>query len=96
MPDDRRRSAGMLGRIVNCVRREPVAFQGVIQTSLALLVGFGLIAWTAEQTALAMGFCAALLGFLARSQVTPTTAAPAEAAKTEAAAAGPDEAARLA
>jgi hypothetical protein len=80
----------MLGRFVNCVRREPVAVQGIIQTSLALLVGFGLIAWTTEQTALAMGFAAAVLGFLARSQVTPTTQTPAEPANP---AANADEAA---
>jgi hypothetical protein len=95
----------MLSKIVNCVRREPVAFQGVVQASLAVLVGFGLIAWTAEQTALAMGFCAAILGFLARSQVSPTAATPAKPANTgthpatdtnPAADTNPDEAARIA
>jgi hypothetical protein len=93
----------MLSKIVNCVRREPVAFQGVVQASLAVLVGFGLIAWTAEQTALAMGFCAAILGFLARSQVSPTAATPANPSSTgtnpttdTTTDTNPDEAARIA
>jgi hypothetical protein len=95
----------MRGKIVDYLRREPVAFQGVVQASLAMLVGFGLISWTAEQTALAMGFCAAILGFLARSQVSPTAATPARPASTGThpvtdptpnAGTNPDEAARIA
>lgn len=53
--------------------REPVMFLALVQTALALGVGFGLDL-TGEQTAAVMAFAAAVLGFLARSQVTPTEA----------------------
>jgi len=51
--------------------REPVMYLTLIQTALALIVGFGLDL-TGEQIALIMAFSAAVLGFVARSQVTPT------------------------
>jgi hypothetical protein len=37
-----------------------------------MLVGFGL-AWTGERVGLVVGFSAAVLGWVARSQVTPNT-----------------------
>lgn len=52
--------------------REPVLYLAVIQAALAAAVGFGL-GWSGEQVALIMGFAAAILGFIARSRVTPVT-----------------------
>ena len=51
--------------------REPVMLMAVIQAGVALAVGFGLN-WSGDQVALVLAFSAALLGFIARSQVTPT------------------------
>lgn len=51
--------------------REPVMFMAVIQTALALGVSFGLHL-TIEQTGAVLAFASALLGFITRSQVTPT------------------------
>lgn len=67
-----------LRKIVDYAKAEPVAFQGVIQAGLALLVGFGLISLTTEQTGLALAFTAALLGLVARRHVTPNAKAAAE------------------
>ncbi len=50
--------------------REPVMYLTLVQTAIALVVGFGLDL-TGEQIALIMAFSAAILGFVARSQVTP-------------------------
>ncbi len=50
--------------------REPVMFLALVQTALALGVGFG-IDLTPEQIGLVLAFSAAVLGFLARSQVSP-------------------------
>jgi hypothetical protein len=63
----------VLGRMVHAVRSEPVACQGVIQSGLAVLVGFGMLGWTAEQTGLVLGLTAAIFGVFARSQVTPNS-----------------------
>jgi len=60
-----------LGKVVACAQAEPVAFQGVLQAGLALLLGFGLISWTTEQTGLALALSAAMLTLVARRQVTP-------------------------
>lgn len=64
-----------LGSVVHCIRTEPVACQGVLQATLAAMVGFGLLAWTAEQTGLVLALSAAIFGVFARSQVTPTSKA---------------------
>ena len=53
-------------RILN----EPVMILALIEAGLALAIGFGLNL-TVEQLALVVAFSAALLGLLARSQVTP-------------------------
>lgn len=55
--------------------REPVMWLAIVQTGLALAAGFGLHL-TGEQIALIMAFSAAVLGFVARSQVTPTETLP--------------------
>ncbi|MFO7531823.1 MAG: hypothetical protein R6W93_05140 [Candidatus Limnocylindrales bacterium] len=49
---------------------EPVLTLAVVQSGVAMLVGFGL-AWSGEQVGLVVGFSAAVLGWIARSQVTP-------------------------
>lgn len=50
--------------------REPVMWLALIQTALALVAGFGL-ELTPEQVGAIMAFSAAVLGFVARQQVTP-------------------------
>lgn len=53
------------------VLNEPIMVLAVLEAGLALAIGFGLN-WTGEQVALVVAFSAALLGVVARSQVTPT------------------------
>lgn len=65
----------VFGRMAHAVRNEPVACQGLIQSGLAVMVGFGMLAWTAEQTGLVLGLTAAIFGMFARSQVTPNAKA---------------------
>lgn len=50
---------------------EPAFTLALVQAALALFVGFGL-QLTPEQMALILAFTAALLGWITRSQVTPT------------------------
>ncbi len=50
--------------------REPVMFMAVIQAGIALAVSFGLNL-DGVQTGAIMAFSAAVLGFIARSKVTP-------------------------
>ena len=57
---------GIMDRIYN----EPVMTLAVVQASITLAVGFGL-GLTGEQVALTSAFAAALLGWVARRQVTP-------------------------
>ena len=52
--------------------REPVMWLAVIQAALAGLIAFG-FDLTADQTAGVMALAAAVLGFVARAQVTPTS-----------------------
>ena len=58
---------GIWGRIVG----EPVMTLALVQAGVLLAVGFGL-QLSSEQIALIGAFTAALLGWLARSRVTPT------------------------
>ncbi len=51
--------------------REPVMYLAVIEAALALVAGFG-FSLDGQQIALIMALAAAVLGFIARSQVTPT------------------------
>ena len=53
--------------------REPVLVLAVVETIIALVVAFGLDL-TAEQVGGIMAVSAAVLGFIARSQVTPVDA----------------------
>lgn len=50
--------------------REPVMWLALIQTALALVAGFGL-ELSPEQVGAIMAFAAAVLGIIARQQVTP-------------------------
>lgn len=67
--------------------REPVLYLALAQAGLALIAGFG-FDLTAQQIGLVMAFVAAVLGILARSQVTPvetlSSAQSREAAVTDA------------
>ena len=51
--------------------REPVAFLAMIQTVLALVLAFG-ITLSQEQVGAILACAAAILGFIARTQVSPT------------------------
>ncbi len=55
---------------VSIFGREPVMYLGLIQAAIALAVAFGLNL-TGEQTGVIMAFSAAVLSFIARSQVSP-------------------------
>lgn len=57
---------GIWGRIVD----EPVLTLALVQAGIALLVSFGL-QWTPEQVGAFLAVTAALLGWIARSRVTP-------------------------
>jgi hypothetical protein len=56
--------------MLTLIKAEPVAFQGVIQTVLALAVAFG-IGLDGQQVGALLAATAALLSFLTRTQVTP-------------------------
>jgi hypothetical protein len=56
------------------IRREPVAFQAVVQMALAFGCAFGL-KLTAEQTAASLALSAAVLAFFTRRAVSPVRAA---------------------
>ena len=58
--------------VQSMLQEEPVLTLAVVQSGVAMLVGFGL-AWTGEQVGLVVGFSAAVLGWIARSQVTPSS-----------------------
>lgn len=60
-----------ISTITRLVRHEPVAFQGCVQATLAALVGFGVVHWSAEQVGLMLAVVAAFLALFTRSQVTP-------------------------
>ncbi|MDN3354685.1 hypothetical protein [Actinomadura sp. DC4] len=58
--------------VTRLIRREPVAFQGCVQATLAALVGFGVITWSSEQVGLMLAVIAAFLALFTRAAVTPT------------------------
>ncbi len=61
----------MLHRHVKTIwGREPVLILAFIQAMIALLSVF-VLHWNAEQTGVMMAFAAAILGLIARSQVSP-------------------------
>ncbi len=49
---------------------EPVMTLAIVQMALALAVSFGL-QWTGEQVGAVVAFAAAILGWVARSRVSP-------------------------
>lgn len=57
-------------RPASWITREPVAVQFVIQSALAMAIGFGLN-WSTEQMGLVLVFTSAVLGLITRQQVTP-------------------------
>ena len=59
-----------LAWIQSMLQSEPVLTLAVVQAGIAMAVGFGL-GWSGEQVALTVSFMAALLGWIARSEVTP-------------------------
>lgn len=63
--------ARMFQKVGDIMKSEPVAFQGLVQSGLALLAGFGIITMTSEQTGLTLALTAAILTLVARRQVTP-------------------------
>ncbi len=62
---------GRLGHAIwDRITNEPVLTLAVIQAGLLMFVAFGLD-WTNDQVALVGAFAAAVLGWIARRQVTP-------------------------
>lgn len=55
--------------------REPAVILGLVSAAIALAVGFGLDV-TPEQVGLIMAAVTAIIGFVTRSQVTPTASTP--------------------
>ena len=56
--------------IIDRIKNEPVLTLALIQAGVAMAVGFGL-QWSGEQVALFVAFASAVLGWIARAQVTP-------------------------
>ncbi len=52
-------------------KREPVAFLACVQTVLGVVLAFG-VSLSQEQVGAIMAAAAAILGFVARTQVSPT------------------------
>jgi uncharacterized membrane protein YjjP (DUF1212 family) len=57
--------------IIKQIQQEPVLFQALIQSSLTLLAGFGVIHMNENQMGLVYAFTASLLAFITRQAVTP-------------------------
>lgn len=53
------------------IKNEPVLVTALVQAVLGLIVAFG-VDLTGEQTAAVLAVTAAVLGFVARSRVSPT------------------------
>lgn len=70
--DDETTRRSRFGRIIDRIKSEPVATQGLVQATLAMLLGFGVLTWTTEQTGLALALTAAVLTFVTRNQVSPS------------------------
>jgi type IV secretory pathway TrbD component len=64
-----------LNVVTRLIQREPVAFQGCVQASLAALVGFGVVNWSNEQVGLMLAVVAAFLALYTRAVVSPTSMA---------------------
>jgi predicted negative regulator of RcsB-dependent stress response len=59
--------------IIKWARQETVAAQVAAQAVLGLGVAFGWWHWTSQQTGAVMAVTASFLGFIARTQSTPTS-----------------------
>jgi hypothetical protein len=70
-----------LNVVTRLIRREPVAFQGCVQATLAALAGFGVVTWSSEQVGLMLAVVAAFLALFTRASVTPTIEAKPAAAQ---------------
>jgi hypothetical protein len=66
--------------VTRLIQREPVAFQGCVQATLAALAGFGVIHWSSEQVGLLLGLIAAFLALFTRAWVSPTSGTTSPAA----------------
>jgi hypothetical protein len=62
-----------LSVVTRLIQREPVAFQGCVQATLAALVGFGVVNWNNEQVGLMLAVVAAFLALYTRAVVSPTS-----------------------
>jgi len=62
-----------LSVVTRLIQREPVAFQGCVQATLAALVGFGVVNWSSEQIGLMLAVVAAFLALYTRAVVSPTS-----------------------
>jgi hypothetical protein len=60
----------ILNAIWERITQEPVMTLAIVQATLAVAVSFGL-GWTGEQVGTVVAFSAAILGWLARSKVSP-------------------------
>ena len=58
------------------LKNEPVAIQAVVQSALAVVAGFDLVPMTQSNMGLLLALSAAILGVVARQQVTPTRNIP--------------------
>jgi hypothetical protein len=61
-----------MSRVTSLWGREPAMVIAIVQAVLALVVAFGL-QLSAEQVGAVLALTAAVLGFLTRSQVTPSS-----------------------
>ena len=59
-------------KVIDMIRQEPVMFQALLQTAVALLAAFGL-QLNPSQVGAVVAFSAAALSFWTRTQVTPTS-----------------------
>jgi hypothetical protein len=62
-----------LSVVTRLIQREPVAFQGCVQATLAALVGFGVVNLSSEQIGLMLAVVAAFLALYTRAVVSPTS-----------------------
>jgi hypothetical protein len=74
----------IINAVTRLVQREPVAFQGCVQATLAALVGFGVISWSSEQVGLMLAVVAAFLALFTRAKVVPANGSTGTEKGTEA------------
>lgn len=64
-----------MAAIIAFIRKEPTAIAAIVTAVIALAASFGL-KLTADQTGTLMALVALIVGFVVRSQVTPTATVP--------------------